>query len=85
MTTKPVLLFGRRMRVDGQHLRYFIELQQYGIHPSYADNDGTPHWFGAGPGISTKRMKDRHAVARALERKIVAAHRRLGKLIGGGK
>lgn len=83
--TKHVTLFGRKMRKDGNHLRLTFRGALFGIHPGYHTHDDRPTWFATGPGAVTNRHESQHAAARALERKIVAAHRRLGKLMGGKK
>lgn len=73
--TKHVTLFGRKMRI----IAGFYTLGGYDVHPYNG-------WWAYRGGDLPRSVdfKSPHAAARALERKIVAAHRRLGKLIGTG-
>lgn len=77
--TKHVTLFGRRMRTsdEGRHL-----VSGEAVIMRWLGASGWS-WNGNLGDLWTKHFKSPHAAARALERKIVAAHRRLGKLIGG--
>lgn len=82
-TTKPVTLFGRRMRWDAIRATYQLFGAVVGEHRTLPNN--TPGgWFGYCHGERVMAASAQSA-ARALERKIVAQHKRLGKLIGGGK
>lgn len=83
--TKHPTLFGRKMRKGGLNGDHLL-LGKFGIHPVQSLVEHRPHaWFGAGMGLVTPTFKSPHAAARALERKIVAAHRRLVKLMAGTK
>lgn len=75
--TKHPTLFGRKMRkVSAGH----YELAGFQILDC-SSMDG-PAWFGWCFGDRSPPRTDPQSAARALERKIVAAHRRLAKLIG---
>lgn len=86
--TKHVTLFGREMRkIREQNRSHPSELFRYELDGFYLDFFYGCGWVGVTTLLPdddqhTNDYKSPHAAARALERKIVAAHRRLGKLIG---
>lgn len=85
--TRHLTLFGRKMRKV--HVAYQSE-------PDYCLGEARVEKWSSGYGARLfqgehlvydlpRTFEEPHAAARALERKIVAAHRRLGKLMAGTK
>lgn len=77
-----VKLFGRKMRrVKSSAPSQKFRLGEARVYSSTGDN-----WIAwLGNGDDTRYHRSPHAAARALERKIRAAHARLGRLIDGKK
>jgi hypothetical protein len=91
MTTKPkpVTLFGRRMRAT-QDPQIVFECRIYrlagAVVESYGGYEGEGHsWQAKLEEFETPFFDTPQQAARALERKIVAQWKRLGKLIGGSR
>lgn len=81
-----VKLFGRKMRERADGMSYSLGPARVGVATWVVAMDRGFYWFGEVAGVkSTSPLATPHAAARALERKIRAAHARLGKLIDGKK
>jgi hypothetical protein len=84
MTTKPkpVTLFGRKMRKSRLGDQYHIA--GVTVCKSTWTTFRGREWSAYTEGAQVAGFPSPHAAARALERKIVAQWKKLGKLINGG-